>query len=397
MGHQLRVDSITVDARDVAAWDGAIWQGTADSQWRVRAERYVAAHPRTARTGDAQRLALLRRLAAGPATRAELLAAMRSAGYVGATDFENRMRDLRAGDSRAGGRTGLQIDNEGDRWWLREPFAALSEADRRALGFAKAMVDRVDGPMATRATAALERMLPGVTVAAEAAHTTKYPASPADLERFHDAMESRTPIRIRYFSLNRDAEGTYTVVPVQYVTLGATVKAICVVVDQYAKVERELQFALDRLTSVEALEGWRRPRAAALRLQRSPIVLHVTNELYRVMRDRNLFDIAGDVAAEQSAEDDSWRVTGSFPVALAWDVMEQLCAWAGNAQVWEPYWLVNAVVRRLTAGLRVMSEGAAFEVVKPEPERVFDSHGAALAAEAPLPAPTGPRKLAPRR
>jgi hypothetical protein len=236
-----------------------------------------------------------------------------------------------------------------------------------------------------------------VSVAPASQHVSRYPASPADLERFHEALNERRPIRIRYYSLNRDAEGTYTVVPVQYVTLGATVKAICVVVTSTGRVERELQFALDRLTAVEALPDWRPVPVSALALQHSRIVLHVTNELYRVMRDRNLFGIATDVDARQNDEDDSWRVTGSFPVALAWDVMEQLCAWAGNAQVWEPYWLVNAVVRRLNAGLRVMQEGAAFETVKPEPERAFGSHGEAVAAEHALPPPSAPRKILPQR
>ena len=257
------------------------------------------------------------------------------------------------------------------------------------------MVGRLDGPLATRASAALDRLLPGVSASTAAAPTT-YPASPADLERFHAALEGRAPVRIRYFSLNRGVEGTYTVVPVEYVTVGTTVKAVCVDTDEYATVGSERQFALDRLAHVEELPQWRRPPAEALVLERARIVMHVTDALYRVMRDRNLFGIAADVAAKQDVQDDSWRVTGSFPVALAWDVMEQLCAWAGSAQVWEPYWLVNAVVRRLAAGLRVMQEGAAFEVVKPEQARIFASHGEAVAAQEALPPPSAPRKLSPR-
>ena len=360
-------------------------------------EQYIEAHPRTGRTSEAQRIALLRRLAAGPATRLELLAAMRrAAGYVKADDFENRMRDLRAGDSRGGGRTGLPIEVQGEHWSLREPFPELSEADRRALGFAKSMIERLDGPMPMRASIALERMLPGVATARE--HTARrYPASPADLERFHQALEEHRPVRVRYYSLNRDAEGTYTVVPVEYFTLGATVKAICLDVDEYGAVSQERQLALDRLRDVETLPGWRAPDQRALQLSRSTIVLDVTNELYRVMSDRNLFDIADDVEAQQSDEDDSWRVKGSFPTALAWDVMDQLCSWAGSAQVREPFWLVNAVVRKLHAGLRVMQEGAAFSTVKPEPERAFASHGEAVAAQDPLPPRAEPKKLLPKR
>ena len=398
MGWRIEVDDVAVDGRDVAAWSGRVWTGTPDAQWRVLAEQYVTAHPRSGRPSEAQRLALLRRLAAGPATRTQLLAAMRRVGWVGASDLENRLRELRSSDSRGAGRAGLDIRSDGEVWSLAQPFADLDQADHRALGFAKAMVGRLEGPLATRAALALERLLPGVAATTASRHAgARYLASPADLEKFSAALDGRRPIRVRYFSLNRGVEGTYTVVPVEYVTVGATVKAICVLADAYGHVERELQLALDRLTSVEPLPDWKRPRPKDLRLRRSRIVLDVTDELYRVLRDRNVFDIGDDVEAEQSDEDNSWRVTGSFPVVLAWDVMEQLCAWAGSAQVREPYWLVNAVVRRLTAGLRVMAEGAAFDVVKPEPERPFASHGEAVAAEDPLPPPAGPRKLRPAR
>lgn len=395
MGYRLSAAGITLDGRDVAAWVGRPWTGTVDADWVLAGERYVAEHPRTGRTSDAQRLALLRRLAAGPAHRIELLAALRSAGYVGATDLENRLRELKAGDTRAAGRTGLTLTTEGDQVALAESFPALDDPDRRALGFAKVMVGRLDGPMAQRASIALDRLLPDVATAA-ATSAASYPASPADLERFHAALETRRPVRIRYFSLNRGATGTYTVVPVQYVTVGTTIKAICVDTDSAGTAGVERQFALDRLSAVEELPTWRAPRAAALQLQRERIVLHVTDPLYRVMRDRDLFGIATDISATQDASDDSWRVTGEFPVALAWDVLEQLCAWAGSAQVWEPLWLVNAVVRRLTAGLRLMQEGADFELVKPEPQRTFASHGEAVSAEAALPPRPGPRKLRPR-
>ena len=397
MSHRLQVGDVALDGRDVAAWVGRVWTGEPDPEWRVAGERYISEHPRSGRLGEAQRLALLRRLAAGPALRTELLAVMRTAGFVGANDFENRVRELRAGDTRAGGRSGLRMVRDGETWALIEPFPALEEPDRRALGFAKAMVDRLDGPMALRSAAALERLLPGVADTAQAQTTSRYAASPADLERFHGAMRDRRPIAIRYYSLHREREASYTVVPVEYVTVGPRVNAICVEVTRDGDVGRELQLALDRVRTVEALPAWPAVPAKAVKLQRATLVLHVTDPLYRVMRDRNLFGIAHDAEAVQSDEDASWRVTGSFPVALAWDVMEQLCAWAGNAQVWEPLWLVNAVVRRLAAGLRVMQEGAPFEAVAPETSRVFDTHGEAVAATKPLPPPSRPTKLAPRR
>ena len=395
MGHRLHVEDLAVDGRDVAAWAGRTWTGATDGEWPVLGERYVAEHPRAGRVGEGQRLALLRRLSAGPATRAELLAAMRRAGYVGANDFENRLRDLRAGDTRAAGRARLPLEDDGEHWWLTEPFAAIDDPDRRALGFARAMVDRLDGPMAHRASVALQRLLPGVAGVAQKATASRYAASPADFERFHEAMESGQPVRVRYYSLNSGRTRTYDLVPAEYVTLGATVKAVCLEVTRDgATAGPERQFALDRVHSVEALPGWPALPPETRQLERSDLVLEVSDVLYQVLRDRDLFGIGG-AHAVQNAEDDSWRVTGSFPVALAWDVMEQLCAWAGNAQVWQPYWMVNAVVRRLDAGLRVMQEGAPFALVKPEVGRVFASHGEAVAAAA-LPDRDGPRKLEPR-
>src|SRR3712207_7984412 len=49
-----------------------------------------------------------------------------------------------------------------------------------------------------------------------------------------------------------------------------------------------------------------------------------------------LFRSVRNADSRQDPHDDSWTVRGSFPVALAWDVMEQLCAWAGSSQVHEP-------------------------------------------------------------
>jgi hypothetical protein len=110
-----------------------------------------------------------------------------------------------------------------------------------------------------------------------------------------------------------------------------------------------------------------------------------------VLAARNLLGIDADRA--EQVDVDVWRVQGSFPTALAWDVMEQLCAWAGNAQVREPLWLVNAVWRRLHKGLAVMETGAPFELVKPDPDRAFATHGEAVSWDPP---PRGDRTAARR-
>lgn len=376
-----------VDGRDVAAALGVAGNSDAgDPAWRERAARYVELHPRPRGRGGttgiaaAQRLALLRRLAAGPATTEELLAALRTTGWVGASDLANRLRELRAADSRAGSDAGLALTADGDRVALAEPFPALSPADRQALAFAKAMVGRVSGPIAARALAALDGLLPDLPAAAGARTSARYRATASTLAAFDSALVDRRPIRVRYFSRNTGRESSYELVPIEYATLGATVKALCVPVDaQGQRAGTDRQFALDRVIGVTDLTDWAPPARDALRLRRSRMTLEVADSLYQVMRERDLFGIGSSEAVE--IDHDVWRVSGTFPDALAWDAMEQLCAWAGSAQVHEPLWLVNAVSRRLRAGLRVMETAGPFELVKPEVGRVFPSHGEALNAD----------------
>ena len=404
MGHRIPVPlesrTVQVDGRDVATWSGTGRPPDArDQGWTERTTAYVEAHPRAASAGiaGAQRLAILRRLAAGPATTVQLLAAMRAVGWVGANDLDNRLRDLRAADSRSGAAlVGLDVRIEEGQYRLGEPFPTLSEADRRALGFAKAMVAQLDGPLAAGASAALEHLLPGVAAGRAPRGASAYRARAVDYQRFEAARQDRRAVRVRYFSLNSGREGHYLLVPVEYVTLGATVKAICVRVDEHGKRVEQLdrQFAMDRLLEVELIDGQPRTPKGDLRLRRSPIVLELTDALYNVSRQRDLFGLGG-AEGKQNDYDDSWRVRGRFPTALSWDVMEQLCAWSGQVQVHEPLWLVNAVVRRLRAGLRVMDVGEPFELVKPEMDRTFTSLGEAVTVDEPLPESTGPKKLAP--
>jgi hypothetical protein len=77
--------------------------------------------------------------------------------------------------------------------------------------------------------------------------------------------------------------------------------------------------------------------------------------------------------------------------------MEQMSAWAGQVVVYEPFWLANAVTRRLRAGLRAMEE-AELELVKPDPLRHFDSLEEAIYDQGGDGAPpaSGPTKLHPR-
>ena len=211
---------------------------------------------------------------------------------------------------------------------------------------------------------------------------------------------TRRPVKVTYHSFNTGRTGTYCVVPVEYVTMTPTVKALCVeVTSNGTRAAREYTFdrqlALDRIVRVEDLSEWADPEPAALVLERAELEMTVSDSLYRIIVERNLLGVDPSTEYVQDPYDQSWRVTGSFPLALSWDVMEQLCAWAGQVQVHQPWWLLNAVLRRLRAGMRVMEEGAAFTLVKPEPYREFADKRAAVTIDEPLPPRRGPVKLQP--
>lgn len=170
-------------------------------------------------------------------------------------------------------------------------------------------------------------------------------------------------------------------------------KAVCIDVDAAGEPGRDRQFALDRIRAVAATDLAPLPEDR-IALRRETLHIEVTDPLYRIMRDRNQFNIGSAEAVQTDI--DRWQVRGEFPVALGWDVMEQMCAWAGSVVVHGPLWLANAVTRRLRAGLRAM-EDAQMELVKPDPDRVFTDLEHAIYDDAPdqPSAPTRPRKLSP--
>ena len=385
-----------VDARDLAAWADASGQPSGDDEtWREEAGAYVAAHPRPdSGLGEAQRLALLRRLAAGPATTAELLAALRTVGWVGASDLENRLRELRGG-GRGAGRGGLDLRSQAGRHWLDAPLPTLDDAQVRAIGFAKAMLAQLDTPMAAAATRALGEVLPGLDATSPPGAAAPV-ARLAMLERFHSALEERRPVRLRYDSRNTRLKRVLEVVPLEYVSLGGVVKAVCVEVDGDGRrhgVDRQL--VLERIIEVEPLPDRADPDPEACALVRDELVVHVPADLATIIHERGMFGTSGAPPARLESDPDVCEVTGTFPRALAWDVMEQLCAWAGSVQVREPLWLVNAVCRRLRAGLEEMETAAGFRLVKPDPTARFDSHAEAVAWE-PAPAAADPHGRARR-
>lgn len=391
---QVRLTSgvVAVDARDVAAWRGESAQhGGTDAS---TAESYVIANPRPPGPGfaQAQRMLLLRRLAAGPATTDDLLGAMRDAGWVGASDLDNRMRELRGAGGRGSSAAGLSLRHTDDVWALTEAFPRLGEADLRALAFGRAMIARLDTSLAASAVRVISHLAPELERDHVLAAHIRGRASVADHERFEAARVTRSPVTVRYWSANSRTERRYRLVPVLYATLGTTVKAICVEIDGYDGRGPERQLAMDRLLAVGEPESQVIPRPD-LQLTQHAIELGVSARLYEVMIARNLLGVEAE--SSEQIDVDEWRVRGSFPEALKWDVLEQLCAWAGSVRITEPLWLVSAVAQRLRAGLDALEAGEPFAFVPPDDGRVYGDLGAAVSASPAAPA-DGPRKLGPR-
>jgi len=164
-------DALSVEGEDVLAWVGRrpADDRSAAALARQHAHDYVRDNPRPEPDAQGainvparQRMALLRRLAAGPATRVELLAAMRgAAGYVGAHDWRNRLDELRGNGKRGGGHTPLPIEQDEDTYRLTEPFPEVRHDVRDRLALLKAVARELD-PEAARL---LEGLLPGLPVA----------------------------------------------------------------------------------------------------------------------------------------------------------------------------------------------------------------------------------------
>ncbi|CAN5485490.1 hypothetical protein BH23ACT9_BH23ACT9_02810 [soil metagenome] len=386
-----------VDGRDVAAAMNLRGDpDPGDPAWTTAAEAYVDANPRPdGFVADAQRLQLIRTLAAGPATTRKLLAAMREVGWVGSSDLENRLRDLRGSGKRAAGRViTVEVATNGDVHSLLQPLPALGEPQLRALGFVKSLVAQQQTPLAAQGLQALEGMLPGIGMHTGERIEATMTLTAEDMHRFEDARVRRTPVDVTYYSMNSGKQSTYRLVPVEYVPVGPAMKAVCIDVDEAGQPGLERQFALDRIRGV-AVTGLDPLTPEQTELRRETLHIEVTDPLYRIMLARNQFGIAS--ASADQTDVDRWQVRGAFPVALGWDVMEQMCAWAGSVIVHQPLWLVNAVTRRLRAGLRAM-EDAEMVLVKPDPERVFaDLKEAIYDDPAETSPPDGPRKIAPPR
>lgn len=217
--------TISVEGEDVLAWVGdPTAPDTSDGDAaRARAEAYIRANPRPDPDAQGgvniparQRMALLRRLAAGPATKTELLEAMRrAAGYVGGDDWRNRYDELRGHGKRGGGHLPLPIqhDEASDTYRLIETFATLSDGQRRSLAHAKAALDERMG----QATVVLDGLLPDVTVVDEPAWQLDYASSDA-LATLDLALERAAAIELRHLDDRRGRRAALLGVPKAYVT-----------------------------------------------------------------------------------------------------------------------------------------------------------------------------------
>lgn len=368
--------TLRVDGRDVAAWRGSAWSPDRPPN-RRDIEDYIEAHPRpalgAARVAASQRLALMRRLAAGPASTTELLAGLRQVGWVGASDLENRLREVSGRGGR--GALGLPMVQGGGRYELKEPFAYLDPSDRSALAFAKSLLNGFDSPLAAAAVDALDRLVPAVPPEHGLSSVRVGRAGSGALHRLEDSRRSRVPVDVRYWSLNSRTERGYRLVPVRYAMSGPAVKALCVEIDERGRRRAERQLALERIISVALPEG-EPVSAEVLELRHHALHLIAAERLAKVVVDRGLLGVTEDSARQVDA--DEWELQGSFPDAEKWDVLEQLCAWAGSVQVVKPLWLVSAVTGRLRAGLQVMEEGASFALVTPDDRREFEDLGDAV-------------------
>lgn len=163
---------VSLDADDVRAWAGTGLPTTELGDEVLTA--YVRANPRPARDAQGgvnvparQRMAILRRLAAGPASRGELLAVMRAAaGYVGGDDWRNRMDELRGRGQRGGGHTPLpiEVDAATETYRFTESFPVLSSRERLALAQVKAALAGL-GEQLELGRIVLDGLLPDVGVA----------------------------------------------------------------------------------------------------------------------------------------------------------------------------------------------------------------------------------------
>lgn len=388
---RVEVDGEThsVERADVLAWAGVDPErGRAGAVAESHATSYVRANPRPEPDAQGgvnvparQRRALLRRLAAGPATKGELLSAMRdAAGYVGGDDWRNRMDELRGRGKRGGGHPALPIvrERETDTYRLAESFPVLSEADRLELGRVKAVLRSAGTPVG-RGRVLLDGLLPDVPVSPLGDAAVAYPSGDV-LARLDEAIHGRHPVRIRWRGAGgqgppdpdetdpdetggdqtgdgRGGDGPGDgservhgpVVPLGYLPGGAAVRVHVAALDGDGRRVGGFDLPLDRVVEVERYEG----PAAPTEVGTGPttrLTLWVTPPLHDVLVRRSVLDLDGGRTAAPGAPD-LLEVEGAFPTELSWEVLRLLLRWSGSVRVLTPQWLATAYAQRCLDGL----------------------------------------------
>lgn len=357
---QVDTDTYSVDRDDVLAWAGRDPDpGRATEEARAHAAAYVRANPRPERdaqgavnTPARQRRALLRRLAAGPATRTELLAVMRrAAGYVGGDDWRNRMDELRGRGRRGGGHPELAMvhDEPTDTYRLTESFPHLSEADRAELGRVKGLL-RERGRLG-RGRVLLDGILPDVPASPLEDGVAAYP-SQAALGRLDRALYERCPVELRYRPEEGGAEVHETVLPLAYLPGGTVAHVHVSRLDDAGERVGGVVLPLDRVVEVGRCTAAPAPGGGG---PTTRLVLWVTEQLWDLLRTRPLLDL--DPQPSHAPVPGLLEVRGTFDRELSWELLRVLLRWAGSVRVVAPDWLAAAYTRRCLEGLVAQLRG----------------------------------------
>lgn len=357
--------TVSVEPEDVLAWREVQPRDPEEARRIAResAAAYVVDNPRpdpdaqgAVNVPARQRMALLRRLAAGPATKRELLEAMRdAAGYVGGDDWRNRMDELRGHGKRGGGHTPLPIEHDvhsslTETYRLTEAFPALSPDAAEALGVAKGALAALGG-VGVRARAALEGMLPDVAESPIDSDRVDYP-SEAVLGAFDAAMRSSRPVRMHYRRAQHGPKWYDAVVPRYYLTGDTAIGAYVVELDPATgRRRRGIQIPLDRLLAVEPAPDVEVADGALVDPEER-LTLQVTDALLAVLTQRRLFGIDATAAREVDVDGEQlWEVEGTFNPDQGWETLRPLLAFTGSVRIAEPAWLGHALAVRCLEGL----------------------------------------------
>ncbi|MBW3663804.1 MAG: hypothetical protein KY469_11955 [Actinobacteria bacterium] len=341
--------TISVEGEDVLAWDGHGATGNgADTEFaRARAAAYVRANPRPDPDAQGgvnvparQRMALLRRLAAGPASKLELLQAMRAAaGYVGGDDWRNRYDELRGHGKRGGGHLPLPIEHDelSDTYRLVESFAALSEVQRRMLGHAKAALDGLGA-----ATIVLDGLLPDIAPPGRPAVDLDHVRGDV-LTTLDAALDRNGVVELYHDDERRGTDAIVTGVPRAYVTAPHGLMLWIVHVDEKGARVGGGTVPVRGIQRV-VLHPEIRPRPEILRAPTVPLRIRVDRGAARLCDELEALGL--DVEPGPVGASGQVVLEGELNVDLAHEALDTLLVAEGPVTVLTPRWLAAGIGAR---------------------------------------------------